>query len=249
MPIYPAQPILKDTINRGNYSATRTDSTTYVLEKEGEVELPEVVISWWNLESEELEEAKLPAVSFNVAPNPEYKTTTNPISNNGDPVVTLKRALLDALTWLRNNIVKITISAIVVYLFYLACHQYGPPLIRKTQGYLKLARESEFVAYLKLCKNLWMKNKDKTVPSFWKWLDCVTPGNQSASLELLARKVNDLEFNALAKNLTANRYNVDKTARPIRADFYRKMARFRKKLVVRDIVTGTGSEKKLNPQR
>jgi len=94
-----------------------------------------------------------------------------------------------------------------------------------------------------------MKNKDKTVPSFWKWLDCVTPGNQSASLELLARKVNDLEFNALAKNLTANRYNTDKTARPITTDFYRKMARFRKKLVVRDIETGTGSEKKLNPQR
>jgi len=44
---------------------------TYTLQDEGEYTLPAVAISWWDPEQSVLRTARVPPISFSVAPNPE----------------------------------------------------------------------------------------------------------------------------------------------------------------------------------
>ncbi|MFK8020169.1 MAG: hypothetical protein AB8B86_10400 [Pseudomonadales bacterium] len=52
---------LEDRVNRGNYQAMRFESISYVVEAEGNYTLPELVFSWWNTDSNELQYVRLPS--------------------------------------------------------------------------------------------------------------------------------------------------------------------------------------------
>ena len=67
--VYPARASLEDSRNRGDMSGTRVDRVVYTLEAEGEFDLPEIAIHWWDLEAEKLQREILPAVHFQVAAN------------------------------------------------------------------------------------------------------------------------------------------------------------------------------------
>jgi len=69
--VYSDRPSVRDRRNRGRLSGTRVESVTYLLEEEGPASLPEIVIRWWDLGASELREEVLPAVAFEVAPNPD----------------------------------------------------------------------------------------------------------------------------------------------------------------------------------
>ncbi|MFC1760573.1 BatD family protein [Planctomycetota bacterium] len=69
--IYPGQPTLNDRDVRGSVTAMRTDSITYVCEREGEYLLPEISLQWWHPQTRELHEEVLPGLMFRVEENPE----------------------------------------------------------------------------------------------------------------------------------------------------------------------------------
>ena len=52
---------LEDRVNRGRYQAMRFESISYVVEAEGNYTLPELVFSWWNTDSNELQYVRLPS--------------------------------------------------------------------------------------------------------------------------------------------------------------------------------------------
>ncbi len=59
---YPDLPELEDRSNRGEATALRRQTATYVVEKPGQYHLPEQSLSWWNTETNAMETATLPAV-------------------------------------------------------------------------------------------------------------------------------------------------------------------------------------------
>ncbi len=61
---YPDLPELEDRSNRGEATALRRQTVTYVVEKPGQYQLPAQVITWWNTETQSLETASLPAVTI-----------------------------------------------------------------------------------------------------------------------------------------------------------------------------------------
>lgn len=61
---YPDLPELEDRSNRGEATALRRQTATYVVEKPGQYELPEQSLTWWNTETGRVETAVLPAVSI-----------------------------------------------------------------------------------------------------------------------------------------------------------------------------------------
>jgi len=69
--VYPGRPDISDKRNRGQLSGTRIDQATFVMEAEGNYELPATSIWWWNLRTSQLVEEVLPAVVFTVGPNPD----------------------------------------------------------------------------------------------------------------------------------------------------------------------------------
>ncbi len=68
---YPRDPVVKDTDVRGVVSGSRTDTTTYVAQYGGSVDLPEISIEWFNVETGKVETATVPGVTLSVdAPPP-----------------------------------------------------------------------------------------------------------------------------------------------------------------------------------
>ena len=52
---YPEPPILRNSANRGQLDATRSERTTWIATQPGEITIPGVAVNWWNTETRELE--------------------------------------------------------------------------------------------------------------------------------------------------------------------------------------------------
>ena len=62
--LYPGTPKVSEKAERGKIEATRTETATYVFEKEGHYTLPEIVILWWNPQTKGMNKARLPAMEL-----------------------------------------------------------------------------------------------------------------------------------------------------------------------------------------
>lgn len=69
---YPNPPQLKDRIYRGTVSGERTDTFTYVFEREGPVTLPAVTLRWFDLNEESIQDIEFLPRTFVVKPNQDF---------------------------------------------------------------------------------------------------------------------------------------------------------------------------------
>jgi hypothetical protein len=74
--VYPVRPQVSTQKSKTSISASRTDGVRYLFEKEGEVVIPEVVISWWNPAQKKLFKRTLKGITINVLPNPDLGMLT-----------------------------------------------------------------------------------------------------------------------------------------------------------------------------
>ncbi len=65
--IYPDEPKVEETEDRGVLSGSRRERTTYLARAEGAAELPAVQIAWFNLTTNSVETAAVPAVPLSIA--------------------------------------------------------------------------------------------------------------------------------------------------------------------------------------
>ncbi|NND57750.1 MAG: hypothetical protein HKN57_10890 [Xanthomonadales bacterium] len=91
--VYPETPAVEDRINRGELTGNRTDSVTFICEREGSYTLPELRFQWWDPERETLSEQIIPAVSLAVAANPAYQTSPTAAGEPGEPGLDWKLTL------------------------------------------------------------------------------------------------------------------------------------------------------------
>jgi hypothetical protein len=66
---YPDRPLIDTETGRGTLAGSRVDTVTYVFERAGSFALPEVVVPWWDLDADRLQQHTLPAVGFEVVPS------------------------------------------------------------------------------------------------------------------------------------------------------------------------------------
>lgn len=78
--VYPGAARVNDHINRGSLTGSRGDSVTFVCEREGTFEIPELRFQWWDPEQEILSENVIPAQRLVVHANPAYAGGTSAIS-------------------------------------------------------------------------------------------------------------------------------------------------------------------------
>jgi hypothetical protein len=57
--IYPSEPEVEDSADRGSLSGRREQSVTYVFENPGTVEIPVIELTWWDVDAEELKTIEL----------------------------------------------------------------------------------------------------------------------------------------------------------------------------------------------
>ena len=69
--LYPARSEVNNHKSKTAISASRTDAVRYLFEKEGEITIPEKVLTWWNPYRNKLYKRTLKEFTINVLPNPD----------------------------------------------------------------------------------------------------------------------------------------------------------------------------------
>jgi len=73
--VYPDAAQVNDRINRGDLTGSRSDFVTFICEREGNYEIPEMRFQWWDPEQEVLAEKVIPARELVVVANPAYASS------------------------------------------------------------------------------------------------------------------------------------------------------------------------------
>ena len=89
--IYPGEPSVTDTSERGSLRGEREESVTYVLEQPGQIVLPSIVLSWWDIDDRVLRRIELPGLDLTVegepTPEPIVEPEVAPPQKSRDPVL------------------------------------------------------------------------------------------------------------------------------------------------------------------
>jgi hypothetical protein len=133
---YPEEPKVQDQkTDRGEFVfGQRTQSAKYFIQKEGDYTFPAIELKWWNLTTNQVATATLPAVHFAAAPNSDYVAELPP---EPEPVITVQPKPISPWTryrfWIR---VVAPLSIAVTFLVWLA-YRYLPRVYR----FLKARRD------------------------------------------------------------------------------------------------------------
>jgi len=168
--IYPGTPELDDRVNRGSYAAIRTDRVTYVLQAEGDYELPAITIHWFDLRSGRMRAETLEAVELSVLPNPDALL--------GEPDLAVdkqagkfSKAARDVLDWLALNIHWLTLLAAALFAIRWLWRRFVPGWMESLRARNERRRHSEARFFDELLAAVRSGNADRIVASFWQWAD------------------------------------------------------------------------------
>jgi len=165
--IYPGQPSVSDETNRGELRGRREESVTYVFEAPGDVELPEIVLSWWDTENNRLRRIELPGLSLEVvgeiAPEPSAEVAESaPIEPppNRWPLVVAAVVLAVLGVW------------------------FGLRLGLWFREWQRFRRESEETHFSKLQTAIRGGDPATISAAIMQWLDRLDPGTRPARFDL-----------------------------------------------------------------
>lgn len=83
--IYPDQPVLKDDKGDTGISGTRTQKIALLPTRPGSFILPAIEVQWWNVNTDRMEVARLPAKAITVLPDSAKPDSASPGSTNPSP--------------------------------------------------------------------------------------------------------------------------------------------------------------------
>jgi BatD DUF11 like domain len=140
--VYPEEPkVLNQKTPHGDFVfGRRVESAKYFVEKEGEYTLPALELKWWNLETNRLATATIPAVHFTAAPNPDYVAELPP---EPEPVVVQPPVQVSWWKryrfWIRVVVPQVLAALAVLWLAW----RFVPQGYRWVEARRELRRESE----------------------------------------------------------------------------------------------------------
>ncbi len=167
---YPKDPVLAENEERGTLSGSRTETVSYVAQYGGSVELPEIALDWFNIETGKVETAVLEATALVVdAPGPPV-----------DPLVTTRQAVALAAALV---LVLLVLAAIRIYLL--------PPLRRLRARRAAIWAASEPQAARQVRRAIGQHDLGATHSALKTWSDrcpgAAAPGLEAALAAIGAR--------------------------------------------------------------
>jgi hypothetical protein len=179
--IYPAEPELADSADRGSLRGRRTEAVTYVFERAGVVQIPDIQLSWWNVSAQKLEAITLRGREFEIGPGP--------VGTAGTPAV--QRFGVQDL-WLPGALVSVAI----VFLL-----RFGRPLMRRWYSWRRRRRESEPRYFKRALQSVRSKNPRLALRDIMRWLDRIHEGQRPVQLEAFVRRHADADARVAVNRL------------------------------------------------
>ena len=194
--VYPGTPQLDDRVDRGSYTAVRTDQVTYVMQAEGDFEIPAIEVHWFDLSRKSMTAETLDPLEVTVLPNPDAVLgEQEPVAE--ESAYDIEAMLRNALDWLALNIHWLTLLAGALFAMRCLWRRYVPCWMQSLRDALARRRQSEARYFDELMRAMRTGDEDKAVACFWRWADRL-PG-RSAPLTLAAL-ADDSDSEELAKS-------------------------------------------------
>jgi len=197
--VYPDEPMVQDQkTDRGDFIyGRRTQAAKYFIQKEGDYTLPPIELKWWNLSTNRLVTAVLPATHFTAAANPGYVAELPP-----EPEPAQATPVKHVSLWqrYRSRILLITpycIAAIV--LLWIAWH-YLPRVLRWLRMWREQRKHSEAACFRNLQIACLHNDAAQTYGWLLKWQALAYPGR---SLQQVLEDAENPPLSSEANNLAA----------------------------------------------
>jgi hypothetical protein len=160
--IYPGEPTVEDKFARGDLTGTRVETVTYVVERAGDFELPSIELSWWNIDTQELQHIVLPGFTLQVTGGP---------------------AVASQLNERRSWSVLIVLLVVVVVLLVFAGR-----LLTGWTAWHQARNETEAAFFRRIRRSARTGDKDAVLRDTMRWLDRINDDSQAARLDLFMQK-------------------------------------------------------------
>lgn len=203
--VYPGTPQLDDRVERGSYAAVRTDQVTYVLQAEGDYEIPAIEIHWFDLGRQRMTTETLDALEVTVLPNPDAVLGEEEPAEE-EASISIEQALRGALDWLAANIHWLTLLAGALFGLQWLWRRYVPSWIAAFRDARERRRRSEARYFDELMRAVRAGNEDEAVACFWRWADRLPGRSAPLTLAALADDSGDRELAAAWRDFEAARY-------------------------------------------
>jgi hypothetical protein len=198
--VYADEPKVRDQkTDRGEFIfGSRIESAKYFIQKEGDYTLPAIELRWWNLSSNRLVTANLPAVHFTAVPNPGYVAELPP-----EPEVVTTAQPRPASLW---NRYRWIVTAVPVLCLALASLWFAYKYLPKLVNVLKRRRErylrSEAAYFRNLVRACRMKQPQGAYQWLIRWLES-SKSKETLNHFLVCSKDEQLtqQINALTETL------------------------------------------------
>ena len=163
--IYPGEPTVEDKFARGDLTGTRVETVTYVVERAGDFELPSVELSWWNIDTQELQHIVLPGLTLQVTGGPAVTSQPN------------ERPSWSAL---------IVLLVVVVVLLVL-----GGRVLVGWSAWRQARNETEAAYFRRIRRSARSGDQKAVLRDTMRWLDRINNESQVARLDLFMQKYGD----------------------------------------------------------
>jgi hypothetical protein len=228
--IYPDQPMLADKGGqRGEKrTGTRTESITYVFEKQGDYVLPEISVFWWDIEKEKLQKETIPAIKLAVRINPDLEAEQLALftDDSDQPLATKTRTL----SWRHlTALVVFMVFSIALYVLWKKYRSLYANWCKNRKAQKSNSETAYFKRFHKACLS---GDKKETYNQLMSWLDRIYCDTGSATIQWFVNITGnpDIEVQAdgLTRSLFAEEGMPDKFSL---SNFYRCVARARKSIL------------------
>lgn len=216
--VYPEEPSVQDQkTDRGDFVfGRRTQSVKYFISKAGDYTLPPIELKWWNLASNRLVTATLPAVHLTAASNPNSIAELPP---QPEPAPASPARKISLWRRYRSKILLTASLCIIALVLAWISWRFLPRIYRNLQAWRERRRHSE-AAYMHQFRRACSHN-DATQSYAWllKWLMVAHPRLSLQQLldsendPALSSAVNDLGMALFARNNKAGRWSGKKISR------------------------------------
>jgi hypothetical protein len=234
--VYPKPPVVEDTTARGNFTGQRTDIVTYMCETVGTYHLPALSLPWFDLDDAQIKRVELPAVTLEVAANPQLAPDTS--TAQASPT----RSTTQAWRWIGGLVVVILIAAWLLQRFY-------RPLIIHLSVWRnrRAAREAAYFARLKTA----CQSGEPAIAfnAFTHWLDRFYDGEVPPTIDQFVHDADDADLRHQTEQLERQLFAAPTSPHEAWSGqvFYQRLATVRKRMLQRTTRVNAQSQQALPP--
>ncbi len=171
--VYPGEPSVEDKFERGDLSGERLETVTYVFERAGYFEIPDVEITWWNTAAGELQQIVLPGLGLEV---------TGELLAQAAVSAREQQQSDERTPW-----VALGMTTLVIVLLIL----FGGRLLAAWKAWRKAENESEAAYFRRVRRSAQSGNAAAVLRDTMRWLDRIDDQSMPARLDLFLCRYGD----------------------------------------------------------